>query len=50
MSGGRQSAFLSCEHESGTLACRLRKFAEENLRFSMKMMFAAAFDILLHSV
>ena len=26
------------------------KLAEENLRFSMKMMFAAAFDILLHSV
>ena len=26
------------------------KLAEENLRFSMKIMFAPAFDILLHSV
>jgi len=26
------------------------KLAEEDLRFSMKMMFAATFDILLHSV
>ena len=40
MSGGRQSAFLSCEHESGTLACRLRKLAGKDMRFSMKMMFA----------
>ena len=40
MSGGRQSAFSSCEHESGTLACRLRKFAEKDLRFSMKMVLA----------
>ena len=40
MSGGRQSAFLSCEHESGTLACRLRKVGGKGLRFSMKMMFA----------
>ena len=25
MSGGRQSAFVSCKHDAGTLACRLRK-------------------------
>jgi len=40
MSGGRQSAFFSCEHEPGTLACRLRKVAGQDMRFSMKMMFA----------
>ena len=41
MPGGRQSAFISCEHESGTLACRLRKVAGQDQRFSMKMMFAS---------
>ena len=58
MSGGRQSAFISCpkglasrrEHESGTLACRLRKLAEKDLRFSMKMMFAPDSEISLQPV
>jgi hypothetical protein len=43
MSGGRQSAFLSCKHESGTLACRLRKLAGKDLRFSMKMVLSVEF-------
>ena len=45
MSGGRQSAFLSCEHESGTLACRLRKLGGKDLRFSMKMMRAPVSEL-----
>ena len=50
MSGGRQSAFLSCEHESGTLACRLRKVGGKGLRFSMKMMFAPVSGVTLQPV
>jgi len=50
MSGGRQSAFLSCEHESGTLACRLRKFGGKDMRFSMKMMLAPEYEGSLQTV
>ena len=50
MSGGRQSAFLSCEHESGTLACRLRKVGGKDLRFSMKMMRVPVSEVSLQPV